>query len=109
MNPVDERRQAARRSAEATGKISFGSEGVACRVIDVSATGAQVRIDGRRANRNMVGKRISLAIDASADAIAAETFAGRVVWARPAVNGVYLGLAFNAPEGRPNPPVPPGS
>ena len=108
MNPVDERRQAARRSAEATAKISFGNEGLACRLIDVSATGAQVRIDGRRASRNLVGKRISLAIDASAE-LAAETFAGHVVWARPAVNGVYLGLAFSSREGRPSPPVPPGS
>ncbi|MGH7803743.1 MAG: PilZ domain-containing protein [Candidatus Binatia bacterium] len=108
MNPVDERRQSARRSAEATGKISFGAEGLACRVIDVSATGAQVRIDGRRASRNLVGKRISLAIDAAAD-LAAESFTGHVVWARPAVNGVYLGLAFGAREGRPTPPVPPTS
>lgn len=108
MNPVDERRQATRRSAEATGKISFGADGVACRVIDVSATGAQVRIDGQRASRNLVGKRVSLAIDAAAD-LGVESFVGHVVWARPAMNGVYLGLAFDSRERRTFPPLPPGS
>ena len=105
MNPPDERRQSARRSAEATGKLSFGAEDLACRVIDVSATGAKVRVDGRRASRNFVGKRISLAIDATPE-LEAASFAGHVVWARPAVNGVYLGLAFSTREGRPAPTPP---
>jgi PilZ domain len=99
MNPVDERRGAARRSAEAMGKVSFGAEDLPCRVIDVSATGAQVRVDGRRASRNMVGKRVSLAIDGTPE-VEAGSFSGHVVWARPAVNGVYLGLSFSGREVR---------
>ena len=104
MNPVDERRQATRRRAEATGKIALGSEEAVCRVIDVSVSGAQVRVDGRRASRNLVGKRISLAVEGIAE-MPAGPFAGHIVWARPAVNGVYLGLAFeHSPPGlRPTP------
>jgi hypothetical protein len=111
MSSIDERRQAIRRAAEATGKITLGAEGdVACRVIDVSESGAQVRVDGRRATRNLVGKRISLAIDGAAGGLGATSYAGHIVWARPAVNGVYLGLAFaGARDGRPSPTPTPES
>lgn len=93
ITQTDDRRRATRRRAEGTGKVRFGAEAFACRILDVSETGAQIRIDGRRASRNLVGKRASLAIesDESGDAAARE---GRVVWARPAVAGVYVGLAF---------------
>jgi hypothetical protein len=90
MSEATERRQALRQNAEGTGMISFGQEPVACRVIDVSERGAQVRIDGRRASRNLVGKRTTI------EGVRPEPLTGRVVWARPAVNGVYLGIAIDA-------------
>lgn len=90
MSDTKERRQTERQLAGGTGMISFGQEPLPCRVIDVSDTGAQVRIDGRRATRNFVGKRASLTRhQPSGDVGPVES---RVVWARPAVNGVYLGL-----------------
>lgn len=92
MSDPTERRQAERQIAEGTGLISFGQEALACRVIDVSENGAQVRIDGRRASRNLVGKRTSLVLDGSAGANKEATLEGRVVWVRPAVNGVYVGI-----------------
>lgn len=93
MTQADERRRSTRRRTEGTGEIRFGGEAFACRILDVSETGAQIRIDGRRGSRTLVGKRALLAIESegSTDAEARE---GRVVWARPAVAGVYVGLAF---------------
>jgi hypothetical protein len=93
ITQADERRRSTRRRAEGTGEVRFGAEAFACRILDVSDTGAQIRIDGRRGSRSLVGKRASLAIEGagSGDATARE---GRVVWARPAVAGVYVGLAF---------------
>ena len=92
MSEATERRQAQRRNAEGAGTISFGQEPVACRVIDVSERGAQVRIDGRRASRNLVGKRTTI------EGVTPAPLLGRVVWARPAVNGVYLGIAIDGAE-----------
>lgn len=94
MSETPERRQAQRRIAEGTGSISFGQDPVACRVIDLSDTGAQIRIDGRRASRNLVGKRASLKIDGAAKPDSGP-LDGRVVWARPAVHGVYLGIELD--------------
>ncbi len=100
MSEATERRQSQRQNADGGGSISFGQEPVACRVIDLSATGAQVRIDGRRASRNLVGKRAALALE-GARADAPKLVEGRVVWARPAVNGVYLGIALDAADAKP--------
>jgi hypothetical protein len=91
MADTTERRQALRRNTDGMGLISFGQEPIACRVIDVSETGAQIRIDGRRASRNLVGKRTQLKLDTPSDS----EVEGRVVWARPAVNGVYLGIELS--------------
>ena len=100
MSESTERRQSQREHADGGGSISFGQESVACRVIDLSATGAQVRIDGRRASRNLVGKRAALALEHTKSE-APKLVEGRVVWARPAVNGVYLGLALDTAEAKP--------
>ena len=91
MSEATERRGAERRHADGGGSISFGQEALACRVIDISETGAQVRIDGKRASRNLVGKRASLTLEGQRPKL----LEGRVVWARPAVNGVYLGLSID--------------
>ncbi len=96
MDESTERRQAQRRNAEGMGSVSFGQDPITCRVIDLSNTGAQLRIDGRRASRNLVGKRISLTLDG----LKQEPLLGRVVWARPAVNGVYLGIAIDVAEAK---------
>lgn len=104
MNTSKERRQTERQNAEATGWISFGQDPFGCRVIDLSENGAQVRIDGLRASRNLMGKRASLKLEAlSSDGSALE---GRVVWVRPAVNGVYLGLEILRREKVATPPPP---
>jgi PilZ domain-containing protein len=100
MTETTERRQAQRQHADSGGSISFGRESVACRIIDLSTTGAQVRVDGRRASRNLVGKRAALALEGEKPE-AAKLVEGRVVWARPAVNGVYLGIALDAPVPKP--------
>jgi len=97
MGEAQERRGAERRHANAGGTISFGQEALGCRVIDLSQTGAQVRIDGKRASRNLVGKRASLTLEGSKPRLVE----GRVVWARPAVNGVYLGIAVENSEPKP--------
>lgn len=97
MGEAQERRGAERRHADAGGTISFGQEALGCRVIDLSQTGAQVRIDGKRASRNLVGKRASLTLEGSKPRLVE----GRVVWARPAVNGVYLGIAVENSEPKP--------
>jgi hypothetical protein len=98
MREATERRAAERRPAEAGGSISFGQEALACRVIDLSDSGAQVRIDGKRASRNLVGKRALLTLEGTTPKL----LEGRVMWARPAVNGVYLGIAVDAePEPAP--------
>jgi len=97
MSEAQERRGAERRHADAGGTISFGQEALGCRVIDLSQTGAQVRIDGKRASRNLVGKRASLTLEGSKPRLVE----GRVVWARPAVNGVYLGIAVENSEPKP--------
>ena len=97
MSEAQERRGAERRHANAGGTISFGQEALGCRVIDLSQTGAQVRIDGKRASRNLVGKRASLTLEGSKPRLVE----GRVVWARPAVNGVYLGIAVENSEPKP--------
>jgi hypothetical protein len=97
MGEAQERRGAERRHANAGGTISFGQEALGCRVIDLSQTGAQVRIDGKRASRNLVGKRASLRLEGSKPRLVE----GRVVWARPAVNGVYLGIAVENSEPKP--------
>jgi hypothetical protein len=96
MSEATERRGAERRHADGGGSISFGREPFACRIIDLSETGAQVRIDGKRASRNLVGKRASITLDGSNPRL----LEGRVVWARPAVNGVYLGLALDGAEAK---------
>jgi hypothetical protein len=95
MSETAERRQ--RRNAEGTGSISFGHEPFACRVIDVSENGAQIRIDGRRASRNLVGKRALLRLDGVPNG-SGSPLDGRIVWARPAVNGVYLGIELDRAE-----------
>lgn len=87
-----ERRSAARRRTDSTGTVALGQEEATCRVIDVSDAGAQIRIDGRRASRNLHGRRVSLTIDSR------KAYRGNVVWVRPAVNGVYLGLQFDGAE-----------
>jgi hypothetical protein len=94
MSEATERRGAERRHADAGGMISFGQDSVGCRIIDLSDTGAQVRIDGKRASRNLVGKRASLALEGEKPRM----LEGRVVWARPAVNGVYLGISIESVE-----------
>ncbi len=86
-----------RRATDGAGSISFGQEALACRVVDLSDTGVQVRIDGKRANRNLVGKRASLTLDGEKPRV----LAGRVVWARPAVNGVYLGITLEGHDPKP--------
>lgn len=93
MPDAEERRRAVRRPAETTGEVVVGSQAYSCHVIDVSSAGARIRIDGRRASRSMVGKPISLTVNGSPQP-KPPPWAGRVVWARPAVAGVYLGLAF---------------
>lgn len=97
MSEAMERRGSERRNADAGGLISFGQEAVGCRIIDLSDTGAQVRIDGKRASRNLVGKRASITLEGEKPRL----LAGRVVWARPAVNGVYLGIAVEGGETKP--------
>jgi hypothetical protein len=98
MSETKERRQAERQPAGGTGTVTFGEQLLPCRVIDISETGAQIRIDGRRATRNFVGKKASLVRDdGRSDAAPLE---GRVVWARPAVNGVYLGLEIARREAK---------
>jgi hypothetical protein len=99
MDETKERRQAERQLAEGTGSISFGQEAVQCRIIDLSASGAQIRIDGRRASRNLMGKRASLALDPASPR--KSPVEGRVVWVRPAVNGVYLGLELDRSDVKP--------
>jgi len=94
MSHTPERRQAVRRPIDRTGTVSFGGDGLACRVIDVSETGAQIRIDGQKSGRNLRGKRASLAMAADPDPT--KPLEGSVVWVRAAVNGVYLGLDFRA-------------
>jgi len=94
MSEATERRGAERRHADGAGIISFGHDGLSCRIIDLSETGAQVRIDGKRASRNLVGKRASIALQGEKPRM----LEGRVVWARPAVNGVYLGIAIDSVE-----------
>ena len=96
MSEATERRGAERRHADGGGSISFGQDALACRVIDLSETGAQVRIDGKRASRNLVGKRASLTLENHTPKL----LEGRVVWARPAVNGVYLGIALDGNEAK---------
>jgi PilZ domain len=92
-----ERRGAERRHADGSGSVSFGQEGLACRVIDLSETGAQIRIDGKRASRNLIGKRAVLTLEGDKPRF----LEGRVVWARPAVNGVYLGISGGTAEAKP--------
>ncbi len=94
MSEATERRGAERRHADSGGTISFGQDGLSCRIIDLSETGAQVRIDGKRASRNLVGKRASIALEGDKPRM----LEGRVVWARPAVNGVYLGISIDSVE-----------
>jgi hypothetical protein len=94
MSEAQERRATDRRPAEGSGTISFGQEALGCRVIEVSEAGAQVRIDGKRASRNLVGKRASLTLEGAKPRL----LEGRVAWARPAVNGVYLGIAVENDE-----------
>ncbi|MGH7898578.1 MAG: PilZ domain-containing protein [Candidatus Binatia bacterium] len=111
MTESTERRQERRQHADSGGSISFGGgASLACHIIDLSTTGAQVRIDGRRASRNLVGKRTALALEAG-NPQASKLVEGRVVWARPAVNGVYLGIALDAPVRKPieNVPTDPGT
>jgi hypothetical protein len=96
MSETTERRAAERRHADAGGSISFGREPFHCRIIDLSDTGVQVRIDGKRASRNLVGKRAELTLEGSNPRL----IEGRVVWARPAVNGVYLGIAVDDGDGK---------
>lgn len=93
MTHTPERRQAVRRPIDRTGTVSFGGDGLACRVIDVSETGAQVRIDGQKSGRNLRGKRASLSM---AEPDSPKVLEGSVVWVRAAVNGVYLGLDFRS-------------
>ena len=93
MSDSKERRQTERRLAGETGLVSFGQDPLPCRVIDVSDTGAQVRIEGRRSTRNFVGKRASLIRHQPSGDVG--PLEGRIVWARPAVNGVYLGIELS--------------
>ncbi|MBI2962518.1 MAG: PilZ domain-containing protein [Deltaproteobacteria bacterium] len=97
MSEATERRGAERRATDRGGSVSFGQEVLACRIVDLSETGAQVRIDGKRASRNLVGKRASLTLEGPKPRV----LAGRVAWARPAVNGVYLGLAIDEGDAKP--------
>jgi hypothetical protein len=97
MSEAQERRGAERRPADGGGTISFGQEALGCRVIELSDTGAQVRIDGKRASRNLVGKRASLTLEGAEPKL----IEGRVAWARPAVNGVYLGITVENAELKP--------
>lgn len=97
MSETTERRAAERRHADVVGSISFGREPFHCRIIDLSESGLQVRIDGKRASRNLVGKRAALQVEGAKPRLVE----GRVVWARPAVNGVYLGIAVDGGEGKP--------
>jgi hypothetical protein len=92
-----ERRGAERRHTDGGGSISFGQEPMACRIIDLSETGAQIRIDGKRASRNLIGKRALLTLEGDKPKL----LEGRVVWARPAVNGVYLGISGGSLEAKP--------
>jgi hypothetical protein len=96
MSEATERRAAEQRHSDGGGTIVFGQEILTCRIIDVSGSGAQVRIDGKRASRNLVGKRASLTLDGAIPKL----LEGRVVWARPAVNGVYLGLSVEGIESK---------
>jgi len=97
MREAEDRRGAERRQEDAGGTISVGQEELGCRVIDLSDTAAQVRIDGKRASRNLVGKRASLTLEGTKPRL----LEGRVVWARPAVNGVYLGISVENSELKP--------
>lgn len=97
MSDATERRGAERRNTDGIGSISFGQDPFTCRIIDLSETGAQVRIDGKRASRNLVGKRAALTLAGPK----ARLLEGRVVWARPAVNGVYLGISISSVEFKP--------
>jgi hypothetical protein len=99
MSETRDRRHTSRQFAGVTGVVTIGDEPLPCRVIDVSETGAQVRIDGRRASRNFVGKRVSLVRQDGSKRIG--PVEGRVVWARPAVTGVYLGLELARREPEP--------
>lgn len=96
MNETKERRHERRQIAEGVGFVTVGQEKLPCRVIDISETGAQVRVDGRRASRNLMGKRLSLARDGAGSEA---PLGGRVVWVRPAVNGVYLGIELDRADG----------
>ncbi|MGH7822933.1 MAG: PilZ domain-containing protein [Candidatus Binatia bacterium] len=96
MSETKERRQTERQLAGGTASVSFGQEPLQCRIIDFSETGAQIRIDGRRATRNFVGKRASLVRNGSSSG--SHALEARVVWVRPAVNGVYLGLEILKPD-----------
>ena len=100
MSDTKERRHTERQIAESTGLISFGQEAVVCRIIDVSESGAQIRIDGRRASRNLVGKRTSLVLDGNSESNKPAPLEGRVVWVRPAVNGAYVGIEVFRSEGK---------
>lgn len=97
MSEATERRATERRQSDGSGSISFGQEALPCRIIDLSDNGVQVRIDGKRASRNLVGKRASITLEGPKPRL----LEGRVVWARPAVNGVYLGIAFESSEAKP--------
>ena len=97
MTEATERRSAERRQSDGGGSITFGQELLACRIIDLSDSGVQVRIDGKRASRNLVGKRASLTLEGEKP----RSLEGRVVWARPAVNGVYLGIALENSDAKP--------
>jgi hypothetical protein len=105
MNETKERRQLERQTADGIAVIAFGQDSVSCRVIDVSVNGAQVRIDGRRASRNLMGKRVELSLNVPG--LPAD-LPGRVVWVRPAVNGVYLGIERDRPDARNAEPLPEG-
>ena len=96
MSEATERQAAEERQADGGGTIVFGQEILTCRIIEVSGSGAQVRIDGKRASRNLVGKRASLTLEGAIP----KFLEGRVVWARPAVNGVYLGLSVEGVEAK---------
>ena len=102
MSESTERRQTERQLAGGTGVIKIGREELPCRVIDVSENGAQVRIEGRRASRNFVGKRAVLVRDEARGGSRGGPLDVRVVWARPAVNGVYLGLEILGQESKPD-------
>jgi hypothetical protein len=98
MSEATERRAAERRPSDASGSIRFGQEELPCRIIDLSDNGVQLRIDGKRASRNLIGKRASLTLEGVPKPRLLE---GRVVWARPAVNGVYLGISLETSEAKP--------